>query len=567
MSLIGLDIGTTGGKAIVFDADGRMLGSAFREYGVTCDAPAKAEQDAEQVWALTREVLREAVARSARKEVAALSVSVQGDAIIPVDRDWRPLHPAILGMDYRSAPQARLCEERFGGFALFQRTGMRPHPMNALAKILLLRELRPEVFERAWKIVTYADFILGRLGAEPVIDHPMASRTMAFDLAELRWSADVLSALGLDPARLSRPVESGTRVGTIRRDLAEELGLPPDLALVAGSHDQTCAALGAGVLREALGVVSTGTAEVLSTAFSKPVLTRRMFESFYPCYRHAVPGMYFTFSLNHVGGLLLRWWRDQFASAEVADAAARGADAYRLIDERLPAGPSPVLVLPHLNGSGTPHCDLEAKGAVVGLTLATTRHDVAKALLESLCFELLININTMRECGIRVEDLVAVGGGAKSPVWLQLKADILNRPIRTLRCREAACLGAALLAGTAVGLYASLNEAVGVTVKSDCEFTPQADRAARYAERFPKYEALYAALRALGASADVLLANSQQPTSAGSAGDALRGTETCYDRTATAQFRSCQATVPPGGPPDGTGESPALPASADRRGS
>jgi xylulokinase len=205
--------------------------------------------------------------------------------------------------------------------------------------------------------------------------------------------------------------------------------------------------------------------------------------------------MHFTFALNHVGGILLRWWRDHFAAVEVADSRRDGGEAYALIDERLPAGPSPVMVLPHFNGSGTPTCDLAARGALVGLTLSTTRHDVAKALLEGLCFELLINLNALQVSGLDVSELVAVGGGAKSARWLQLKADILGRPIRTLRCREAACLGAALLAGTATGVYASLEEAVAAAVVGDREFLPQPDRLQPYRERFAVYERLHPALR------------------------------------------------------------------------
>ena len=494
MTLIGLDVGTTGCKAIAFDTGGTILGQGFREYGVTCDAPAKAEQDAEQVWSLTREALREAVVKSGAKDFRALSVSVQGDAIIPVDKNFQALHPAILGMDYRSGPQAQSCAETLGAFALFQRTGMRPHPMNSLTKVLLLRQLAPAVFDRASRVVTYADFLLGKLGGEAVIDFTMASRTMAFDLENLKWSPEIHKVLGLNTALWSPAVASGTPVGTIRRGLAEELGLPPDLVLVAGGHDQTCAAIGAGATRKGLGIVSTGTAEVLSTALDRPVLSQAMFDGFYPCYLHAKHGMHFTFSLNHIGGILLKWWRDNFALAEVAVAANEGRDAYQVIDETMPEGPSPVMFLPHLNGSGTPTCDLHSKGAVVGLTLATTPRDIAKAILEGLTFELRTNLDTMKSCGIAVDELVAVGGGAKSTRWLQLKADILNRPLRTLRCREAACLGAALLAGTAVGAYKTLNEAVTQAVHYEREFVPVPARVAAYAERYGAYQQLYPSL-------------------------------------------------------------------------
>ena len=498
MYLIGLDVGTTGCKAIVFDPDGQIKGAGYEEYDVVGTEPAMAEQDAEQVWRLACRALRAAVVRSGVKTIGALSVSVQGDAVIPVDKNLRALHRAVLGMDYRSQPQARECAERCGAFALFRRTGMRPHPMNALTKVMWLRERVPDVFARTWKMVTYADFILGKLGAEPVIDFTMASRTMGFDLAARRWSRTILDKLDLDAALFSRPVPSGTVVGKIRQSLAAELGLPSRVLLASGAHDQSCAALGAGVIAEHRGVVSTGTAEVLATALARPVLTRRMFASYYPCYAHAKPGQFLTFTLNHTAGILLKWFRDQFCQPEIAEARKRRTDPYQVLDGRMPAGPAPVMVLPHFNGSGTPWCDLESKGAFLGLNLATTRHDLAKAILEALTFELRINLDTLEQSGIRVDTLAAAGGGAKSPVWLQMKADILNRPIRTLRCRESACLGAALLAGAAAGVYRSLDEAAAQTVSPDREFTPQAAAVRQYQERFGLYQELYPALRRLG---------------------------------------------------------------------
>ncbi len=193
--------------------------------------------------------------------------------------------------------------------------------------------------------------------------------------------------------------------------------------------------------------------------------------------------------------MALRWWRDQFGAAEVAEAAARGIEAYAVMDERLPPGPSPVLVLPHFTGRGTPVCDLAARGAVLGLTLATSRHEVFKGLLEGLCFELRANLEAWQAAGVRVDELVAVGGGAKSAPWVQLKSDVLGRPVRTLRCAEAAALGAALLAGTAVGMYASLEEAVARTVAPERQFEPAPARVAHYQERWVLYQRVTGALQ------------------------------------------------------------------------
>jgi xylulokinase len=497
MHLLGIDVGTTGCKAIVFDPQGTIKGQGFHEYDVVCHEPSMAEQDAERVWELTCGVIKQAVFQSGVKDIAALSVSVQGDAVIPVDREFRALHPAILGMDYRSLEQTQACEQQCGAWALFQRTGMRPHPLNTLTKVLFLREKQPRIFGKTWKMVTYADYVLGKLGGEPLIDHTMASRTMAFSLSEKQWSSEILAPLGLEASLFSTAVPSGARAGNIRPELAAELGLPTGLLLVTGAHDQCCAAIGAGIVKEHIGVVSTGTAEVLATALQAPALSRQMFEGFYPCYLHAKEGMFFTFALNHVGGILLKWFRDNFCQAELVEAAQKQCDPYLLIDAKMPVGPSRVMVLPHFNGSGTPWCDLESKGAVLGLTLATSRHEIAKAILEGLTFELLINLDTLQQCGIQVRQLVAVGGGAKSKVWLQMKADILQRPIQILRCRESACLGAALLAGTAAGLYASLDEAVAQTVVYDREYLPEDQAAVKYAEKFATYRKLYPTLRPL----------------------------------------------------------------------
>jgi len=496
-ALIGVDVGTTGCKAIVFGEDGRILGCGFREYGIDCDEPAKAEQDAEHVWRLTLDSLKQAVAEGGLRQARAIGVSVQGDAIIPVDRDLAPVHPALLGMDYRPAEEAAWCERAIGARVLFDRTGMRPHPINSAVKALWLRNHRPAAYRKAWKILTYGDFILGKLGAEAVIDWTMASRTMAFDLHRREWAADLLQALGIDRDLLSRPEPSGFAAGRLRPEIAAEIGLAPGALLVTGGHDQTCAALGAGVSRAGIGVLSAGTADVLSTALAEPAVNDAMFGGFYPCYLYAKSDMYFTFALNHIGGILLRWFRDTLAGEEVRAAREHRRDPYDVMVESMPSGPSPVMVLPHFNGSGNPVCDMSSRGAIVGLTLSTTRADIVKAILECLTFELRINLEYWKTAGIDVSELRSVGGGARSPRWLQIRADILERPVSTLKVREAACLGAAILAGAASGVYASLEEGIKRTVHLGETYTPDAGHADQYRGRYEIYREIYPALKGI----------------------------------------------------------------------
>jgi xylulokinase len=227
------------------------------------------------------------------------------------------------------------------------------------------------------------------------------------------------------------------------------------------------------------------------------MLTDAMFAGFYPCYLHAIRDLYFTFALNHSGGILLRWYRDTLGGEEARAARAAGRDPYDALVESIGDGPSPVMVLPHFNGSGNPTCDTESRGAIVGLSLATTRGDIVKAILECLAFELKGNLDYWTAAGIDVRELRAVGGGAKSSRWLQIRADIMGRPVTTLRVREAACLGAALLAGTAAGLYSSLDEAIARTVRPGETYEPDQRKLLDYEARYAIYRDLYPALESL----------------------------------------------------------------------
>ncbi len=494
MHLLGLDVGTTGVKAVVFDESGATLGGAYREVPVLTDSSGRAEQDAEAVWGELKAVIRDAAAASGTRDISAAGLSVQGDAIIPMGRDLRAVGPAILGMDYRSEPQARETEALLGARELFRLTGMRPHPMNSLCKLLWLRAHQPGAYRRAWRITTYADFIVAKLTGEPVIDASMASRTMAYELEARKWSPRILEPLDVDPAVFSPVAPCGAIVGTMRASLASELGLPPRMQVVTGGHDQVCAAIGVGAVSEGLGVVSTGTAEVMSTAFAEPRLSDAMFDGTYPCYLYAKPGFYFTFSLNHTGGLLLQWYRDNFARAEEEEARAEGVSVFEVIDRKAAQARGELLILPHFNGSGTPLCDTASRGAIVGLTLSSTRHDIARALLECQSFELALNIEALEKARVRLDRLVAVGGGARSPLWLQIKADVLGRTIAVPRIREGACFGAALLAGAAVGAWADIDQAVAACVAIERTYEPDAARQARYAERYRLYKELHPAL-------------------------------------------------------------------------
>lgn len=498
MLLLGLDIGTTGAKALVFTTEGEQKGYAFQEYGIINTPEGYAEQDAEQIWNIAKDVIKKATA-GLGQDIGALSLSVQGDAVMPIDENRKAIGPVQLGMDYRGTAEVELCSQLLGEQQLFELSGMRPHPMNSIVKVFWALRNTPELYHRAWKYVTYSDFILGKLGSdEIVIDYTQASRTMAFDLSRKCWSADILSALGISEEKLAKPVPSCTVVGTINAQLAAELDLNPGIKLVTGGHDQTCAALGAGIIKENMALDSHGTAEVVSTVFKDIRVGSEMYSSYYPCYCSLLKDMYFSFSLNHTGGMLLKWFAEEFCKADFPEAAKINSSIYQYIFDNMKPEPSKVMVMPYFNGSGTPTCNLSQKGAIIGLKLSTDRFDIAKAIVEALSFEIRLNLISLRSAGIDINELRSVGGGARSPAGLQNKADILGLPVSSLETREAACLGAALAAGLATGVYSSAEDATSI-IRIDRTYLPRPEFAKIYDQRFEVYEKLYPALKDISA--------------------------------------------------------------------
>ena len=498
MSVIGLDIGTTGCKAIVFSDQWEVLGQSSREYGILTPQPGWAEQDAELVWRLALESLGEATSRNKAKSTTALALSVQGEAVMPVDSNGSPLRHAMLGMDTRTTAENAWLAETFGAEALFQRTGMPMHTMNTLTKLLWLKEHEPELYGSAHQFLLYEDYFMRRLAGKAVISHCLASRTQMYDLQAGEWAEDILDKCEIDIGCLAPlPAQANGVVAVLDRAIARKLGLTGEVALVSGGHDQACAALGSGIIKPGLAMVSTGTAEVVEVAMPSPILNESLRQSNISVYRHVVPGLYLAMTLNHSGGLLLRWFRDTLCRDKCEVAARTGQDAYDLILADAPAEPTSLMVLPHFAGAGTPSLDTTSKGAILGMSFSTTQAEIAKAILEGLTFELRVNVDLLRDSGIEISELHAVGGGAKSDMWLHLKADICKTPLQVPKVTEAACLGAAILASVAVGEQPDISAAVEYAVSLEQRIEAVPESAVAYEKRYKLYRKLYPRLSPL----------------------------------------------------------------------
>ena len=370
MSLMGIDVGTTGCKVVAFDEAGAVLAQAGREYPLISPQPGWYELDPDQVWDFVCDCLREVNGQLARDPVSALSLSSQGEAMTPINRDGVVLANSPISSDSRNRQQTAQMEAALGAERIYQLTGQPMSTIYTLPKILWWRDNAPEILERAWKFLCYVDFVAYRLGVEPAIDHSMAARTLAFDVHELDWSDELLAAGGVRRDQLARPVPSGTVIGEIPRSLADGLGFRPGVMVVTGGHDQPAGALGAGVLDPGRAMLSIGTTEALVTVTSRPRM--EMLDYHLSCYPHAAPGLFITLGGNQTGGRLLRWYRDELAAAERGSADASGRDVYDVIVEQIDDAPGRLLLLPYFVGSGTLFDDPIATGALIGMTFDTS---------------------------------------------------------------------------------------------------------------------------------------------------------------------------------------------------
>ncbi len=493
MSYLGLDIGTTGCKAVVFDERGRLLASAYREYHVISTQEGFAKLDSARVIDSCAAVIGRAAAAVPHDPVKGIGISSQGEAFTPVDAKGEMLASAMVSSDTRASDIAREWTEEFGSEKLYQITGHTASPMFSLFKLLWLKRNRRDVWDSAKAFYCFEDLMHQRLGIEPAMGWPLAGRTMLFDVRKHEWSPEILSRIELDPSKLARPLASGTVAGKVPRWTASEMGLSEEAFVVTGGHDQSCGALGAGVASADRAVYSIGTVECITPAFASPVFSPELMENNLCTYDFTVPGMYTTVAYSLTGGNLLQWFRDEIGHLETQESEKSGISAYDLLIRSMPDEPTSLIALPYFTPSGTPYFDTRTRGAILGLRLSTKRSEILRALLEGVAFEMRLNLDILSRSGIPVKELVAIGGGAKNRKWLQLKADVLNRPISVAEVTEAGCMGAAMLAraadiGEDVASIARQWVRVGEVVE------PNPENASIYDERFQDYLRLYPAI-------------------------------------------------------------------------
>lgn len=495
MNRIGLDLGTSGVKALLLPADGGEPSLVYRKYPLLYPRTGWAELRPQDVLAAVCDVLTETARNLTPSAPGVIAVSSQAQAVLPVTQGFTPLYNIIVTMDARTIPQYDWWRNIADAWTVYQKTGTPFSSISTVNKIMWHKENNPALYERAWKFCCVQDFVLGYLCGEALIDYSLAGRTMMFNPGRKTWDEDVLAQAGLDAEKLSRPVSSTTVAGTLRPGLAEKIHFPASTRLVVGGHDQCCGALGAGVNRSGLAMNALGTVDALVVVNSEFVVTKSLMERCLPCYPYVTPDAYASMAINTGNGIMLQWFRDTLCHEESRKAAEQELDAFALIIDSAADSPADIFVLPHLQGADTPVPDPHSAGAFVGLRATTDKGQLIRALLDSLTYEMKQNIVALEENGYSIHEIRAIGGGAKSSKWLQIKADIYQKPVVSMRVNEAAALGAAILGSIGAEFYSDEAEAVNHLVHPGIVYEPDDHRKDDIETRFAEYRRLYPALR------------------------------------------------------------------------
>lgn len=494
MLFLGIDAGTTSLKAGLFDERGNTRAIVNEEYSLVTSTADQAELDPEDYWRACVNGVRRVLANAnvQREEIIGLGVSSQGETTIAVDANGRALRRALVWLDNRATNQARQIAAQFDLKQVYAITGDPEIVATWTAcKILWLKQNEPDVFSRAHKFILVEDFLLHRLTGRFATDGAVSCTSMLWDIQRGGWWDEMLAFIGISGERLSEPVLPGSIVGQLTRGAANELGLLPNVQVIACGMDQASGAIGAG--NRAPGMISESTGAALAIQATVPAsnldATGRL-----PVYVHDVRDTFLFVPVCNTGGMALRWFRDQFGQGEMRVAREQHRDAYDLLGEmaaRTAPGCEGLTLLPHLMGAFSPEYNMDARGVFYGFTLRHTKAHFARAILESIAFMLKRNLDLMQSLGVPVRQVRSTGGGAKSPLWLQIKADVLGVPVVTLEQEDTAVLGDAILAAMACGAHKTLAAACEAMVRVRGRIEPDLTTRSVYDDAFARYVAVY----------------------------------------------------------------------------
>lgn len=495
--VLGVDVGTGGTRAVILGKDGRVLASATEEHEPFASPRIGwAEQSPEDWWRACGVAVRKALDGAALRgdQIACVGFSGQMHGAVMLDESDEVVRPALIWCDVRTDQQCKELTEKIGSEQLIRLTCNPALPNFTLTKFLWVRENEPDNWKRVRSIMLPKDYVRFRLTGDRAIDMADASGTLMLDVANRRWSHEVLQAAGLEGSLLPRLFESPEICGKVSAAGATATRLHPGTSVVAGAGDQAAGAVGMGIVAPGAVSATIGTSGVVFAATDRPSLdSRGRLHTF--C--HAVPGRWHVMGVTQAAGLSLRWFRDRFSAGANGASGNDGRDAYdRLTAEAaaVPPGSDGLLWAPYLMGERTPYLDPEARAALIGLTASHTRGHVVRAILEGVAFSLRDSFTLFAEMGVPVRSIRLGGGGARSALWRQIQADVYGHEVEILEAEEGAAYGAAILAGVGAGMWSSVDTACNEAVKVAQRVRPQPAAVERMNKSYEAYRRMYPAI-------------------------------------------------------------------------
>jgi len=475
MFVAALDLGTTGCRTYIFDLSGTIIAWDYEEWESFYPKPSYVEQDANLWWGSIKNTIDSAIKKSGVdvREIVSLSVTNQRETIVPVDKEGSPLHNALVWQDRRTTEQVEFIEQKIGLEKIYNITGLTIDPYFSATKILWFKDNKPEIYRKTHKFLLVSDFIINKLTGRFVSDFSNLSRTMLFDINNLRYSDEIASELEIDLDKMPEPVESGVDISEIKTD---ETAFDKKTLVITGAGDQQSAALGVGVTKPGEIKCTTGTGSFVLGYLKEPKLDpqRRVL-----CSCHAIPGAWVQEASIFTTGAVLRWFRDEVGHVERQKGEEEGIDPYdvmtALAAESTP-GANGLLLIPHLVGAGAPHWNPHSKGLLFGLSLGHERKDVYRAILEGVALEVKKSIEVFKQIGMEPKELKLTGGGSRSTLWNQIMADVLGVTCVRNVIEEATSLGAAILAASGAGIFPDIAEAADKLCKVENKYIPSEEK-------------------------------------------------------------------------------------------
>ena len=495
--LLGIDVGTSGARALLCGEEGRVVATATTEYPAHSPRPLWSEQDPEDWWRGTCESVRKALARAGVDggEVRGIGLSGQMHGLVMLDSEHHVIRPAILWNDQRTAAECRQMTDAVGAERLLELACNPALTGFTAPKILWVRNNEPENYDRCRKVLLPKDYVRFRLSGAFATEVSDASGMLLLDVRRRDWSDEILCALQIDRGLLADCYESQEVSATVSEAVEQEVGIPAGTPIVGGGGDQAAGAVGNGIVRSGVISATIGTSGVVF-AFSDRVATDPQGRLHTFC--HAVPGKWHVMGVVLCAGGSLQWFRNHLGEPERMQAEREGVDPYEVLcaeAAEADAGCEGLLFLPYLTGERTPHADPNARGALVGLTPRHGRRHVVRSIMEGITYAMKDSLEIIRSMGIAVDEVRLSGGGARSEFWRQMQADVYDNAVCTINADEGPAYGVALLAGVGTGVWDSVEEACeqSISVVSRHEVEPENARV--YRQYYPVFQGLYRSLK------------------------------------------------------------------------